>query len=288
MGEGRANLELTGYVTAFIDLLGFSRRLEALDILFEPDASESEILLKLKSSIGHVLDMREWFARVLPEMAKTELRWPGPITSAQALACQKMRSPELKVQYVSDAVILSVRFRHDNPRAVYVGIQRMFQSIAGMSLRMLAKGQLCRGGIEIGTGLALSDTEVIGSALAHAHRIEQKQAKYPRTVVGERLLLLLQDGGKTVGNGGDRMSSQLAASCLSSLTQDEQDGRHFVDFLAPWCTSLMPDEIQIRLVDKILEQLAAARNNPETMRNRRIRSKYRWLERYAKTRIGDA
>ena len=55
----------------------------------------------------------------------------------------------------------------------------------------LAHGCPLRGGVEIGSGIAIGEHEVYGQALAAAHHLESKVAKAPRIVAGRRLLRFL-------------------------------------------------------------------------------------------------
>jgi len=278
--EGR--LEITGYVTAFIDILGLAHELGQLDRIFEPDVHSDEVLKSARQSLGAILRLRrsiEGFFHGFPEAPKP----PGPLDEAQRVIWDRAHSPKLVVQYVSDSVVLSTRIQADNPEGSWVGVHRLFKACAGASAYLLSHGHPCRGGIELGSGCEVAPNEVIGGALASAHALEHKIAVVPRVVVGARLagVVLSNASGRSSGvSPVERVLAELIRKCLWT----DWDDQVIIDFLDPEMLAGIEALAARECIDRVRSVVQAGffdavrRDDPDLVK------KYAWLDEYVRAR----
>ncbi|MEQ1728606.1 MAG: hypothetical protein ABL982_09510 [Vicinamibacterales bacterium] len=280
--DAKPDLEITSYATAFIDLLGLSHKLSKLDGIFEADVREEDILATARDSIGAVLKLRrtidDWFYGYAEKQAASR-----PLSVSEQRYWDRVTSPELVVQFISDSAVLSVRLERDNPERSMIGVFRLIKACAGASLYLTSLGHPCRGGVEIGSGCKISPNEVIGGALVSAHVLESKVAVVPRIVVGDRLQRMLLDV-ELEGTTSSILEARFARAIRDCLWVDWDD-RWIIDVLDPLMMDVLEHQVarecSERTMAVIQRGLFAALRFGDADRLK----KYLWLDEYARARL---
>lgn len=101
-------------------------------------------------------------------------------------------------------------------------------------LAALNRKTVLRGAIEMGMAAELEEADIYGPVLADVHRLESRDAGYPRILVGPRLQAYLHGlASNTERTGPARINRGAANGCMKLLGVDT-DGKCIVDYLNDW------------------------------------------------------
>lgn len=165
----------------------------------------------------------------------------------------------------SDNVVLGVPTDQPTNRQLW----QFFHSVAIYQLHSALQGEFVRGGLAFGP-LFMDGQTVIGPALIDAVRLEEEVAVFPRVVLSDALVDVLE-------RALDQDNSQVPHTWTDCFLVDA-DGRVFLDYLiAAWTVpgrkSETTSQAYVEHRDMIERQLAAGHST-------RIREKYLWLASY--------
>lgn len=124
------------------------------------------------------------------------------------------------VTQFSDCVVLS--YRIDQRSAVFDILMTMLL----LQVELANQGFLVRGGITAGP-LLHEESMVFGPALVEAHRMESKDAVFPRILVDPELVQVARDYPALHHSGTDE------ARYVRSFLTDDEDGKSYLNYV-PW------------------------------------------------------
>jgi hypothetical protein len=226
------NPELSFYLVIFLDFLGQSTRLQQLRNLPTDDSEMKKTVEIIQATAGVVVQLRRSFAEYFQIMSDpTETLTLVPQVKKEL--AKKMR--ELKVQYrgVSDSFLITVPLKNDNEHCTPMnGVHAAMFSTCGMMAAALADGHPIRGGMDVGLGLEIAPEEVYGAAVERAYRLESIYADYPRILLGNLLLIYLDEIANFQPQSPfGQMAKNLAIECRNFVTIDT-DKLPMLDFLS--------------------------------------------------------
>ena len=179
-------------VTAFVDLLGLSNALEALDRIVDEDLEEPSARPIVQTSIGRVLRFRALFDTAFNEMSSRKEKQPKGLPEDLVGLWKQSLESDVRISHFSDCALINVIVQRRNLLATARGMIHLCSSLGYACLRMMAEGQLVRGGIDTGVAIAPDgEQEVLGSGLVHSYGLECRVAEDPRICIGPRFLGLL-------------------------------------------------------------------------------------------------
>lgn len=197
------------------------------------------------------------------------------IEEALELTCAQHQS-NYEVSAFSDNMAVSLPFRHGYELA------ELIQFASSMTLHLLHRGVLSRGGIAVGA-LRHKGSYIYGPALVEAYRLESKEAIYPRVVLAKNAL------AKALEVGGNPQGCEEFTRSFLLTDPDGWDHAHIMSHTAamPFHIMLPPEEqgksgpISWKaLADtKVAAVNKALTNNPAT--DDRSKAKHEWLANYA-------
>lgn len=163
---------------------------------------------------------------------------------------------EIKVKVFSDNIIFarSVTEGRENQR---INLHQMIAIVEAFQYILLYKAKyLMRGGIVIGE-LYIDDMFTIGQALVDAYYLEDKQAIYPRVIIENSLLPIIQN---------------------NAHTSTDVDGLRYIDFL-----SMASDEQTRNVTLSVYDDIIQSGLSSET--DKKVIQKLKWCETYKHTWI---
>ncbi len=197
------------------------------------------------------------------------------IEEALEITCAKYQS-NYEVSTFSDNMAVSLPFR------IGYELAELIQFSSSLTLQLLHKGVLSRGGITVGE-IRHKGNAIYGPALVEAYQLESKTANYPRVVLARNAVAnSLQAGGNPQG----------CEEFIRGFIRTDFDGIEHVHILDH--KALMPFHIMLPeetrgingpisfkvLIDAKLAAITRAlENNPAT--DDRAKEKQEWLRRYA-------
>lgn len=167
-----------------------------------------------------------------------------------------------------------------------IGIYSVLMASGLLSLAWLSESQPFRGGIEIGVGAELYESEIYGFPLVEAYNLESRIAQYPRIVIGDQLVGYLEYH-KLEGDKETKEYTQLritiAEKCLKLLTIDD-DGKVIIDYLGEEFQKNNDDfqDLAIKAYNYIVQQSEQWKKG----KNSKLAFRYTLLRNYFNSRMG--
>jgi len=276
------------YLVAFLDILGQKDKLLKIKALPQTP-EEYEMFVKLdKETRGTVMKFRNAFFNFFKGVYKKR-PIPEELTERQRKKYLeiKKRAEKLKPSIIpfSDSIIVYVPISDDDDKVIQVdGIFSSMLAIAGAFLVLMSTGNIFRGGIEIGIACSIGPNEIYGPALAKAHEIESKKAKYPRVLAGDELVGFLQKASLNLEKEVQSEINQvLAQKCLNLLMIDA-DGKYALDYLGheyrEMSKQILPD-----IYEKALAFLDSSFSEIKEKHSSELFMRYLWLADYFENRL---
>jgi hypothetical protein len=274
------------YVVAFLDVLGQQGVLSEITALPNVEIQEEVDAFKQKvAEIYRPLYGLEAFfkASIKPfiEGAINEAAYSPP---EQALLKQ-LRSTPIFYRHFSDSLIIHIPLSYNTGKFQCHAICGILNATAVTFLSCLVYSWAIRGGIELGLAMDIEEGEVYGPALARAHRLESRVAKYPRIVIGEELVRYLQTvAGQKVITEEEKAHAHLAKRSLRMLAVDD-DGCTFLDWLGTDIRSTFQKrkELVCTAYNFIIKESVKYKES----RNSKLGFRYTLLRNYIESRLPD-
>jgi hypothetical protein len=268
------------YCVAFLDILGQRRKLRALPRLPKDDEETRKLL---KETAGYVLRLRNELNTCFELFKKPTQLLDGLPQEARDRIANARQS--VKYRGFSDSIIMEISIAGDQEQlapmtGVYgcMGACCILHGVALMSKRPI------RGGIDVGPGLDISENEVYGPVLEHAHQLESELADYPRILVGEGLLTYLNTVERHIPTTPlGRVAKSLAARSKQLITYDT-DGLPMLDFLGETMARSPNLEDRSKLFGLITEYIEEQKQVANSQKDQKHLSRYDRLGAYVEKR----
>lgn len=215
------HLQLGHHLVAFLDVLGQRERFRELR---HPKTAEesAEVAEVLRQTAGFVIELRETFL--------------NQFSIFEAALTKVKASVRPKFVGFSDSFVSSVPLRNEGGELV--AIITVFSALAAAAtvmLTSLAAKHPLRGGIDVGLATEIGPQEIYGTALERAYRLESREARSPRILIGDELWHYLE-----VALANFEMQTTPAAKSIAAiirkvmeLTAIDSDGKRILDYLGP-------------------------------------------------------
>jgi hypothetical protein len=170
-------------------------------------------ILGFKEHINQTIDADGKCNEAKTESIKEILLLIQEFTKEQGIARSR------QITYFSDSIVIS--YLYDEESELFLTLL----NILHLSMEMVIKGFLIRGGISIGS-LYHTKEMVFGPALVEAHTLESKKAFFPRVIVSKQVL---EEGLKFPSSNN---SIEEEREHISNILSEDDDGEFFVDCIA--------------------------------------------------------
>lgn len=251
------------YCVSFIDLLGQRDALRGqsfLPILDSPEERKSFNKI-LRATTGAIIDLQKAASAITEEYTLPRLDSPfrQTLPPDKYATWDSLNKTNIHTQRWSDGLVVFTPLGSTEIRCPMNAIFGIISASGMLCLRGLARGNPVRGGIEISWGVEIHPGELYGAAVSRAYELESLIAQYPRIVVGDEAVKLLQ--ANSCHEADDIFSQhnrRLAKLCLSMLVKDA-DGYWMLHFLGNGFQNAVTGETHVTLYKDarryILEQL---------------------------------
>ena len=280
----RGQFDASGYVSAFIDLLGVSARFLTFDEACRADPGGQNCRVAAQRAFGPIERFREVFRSFYRQFEN-----PSPPgfqdapPEAQKLFMESCL-PNTVIQAVSDSVVVSIPFDLRNELALWRGLLGLVSALGGAQMFVLGLGVLCSGGIALGMACEPYEGEVLGASVTRAVALE-KVASLPLVAIDPRLVNTLEQA--SARQGDDRrllLGNKLVDRILERFSKE--NGVAFLDYAGPQVTQVLRKTFAadwegfLTLAKKnILVESDAA--------DGKAKEKYRWTIDYLASRLSE-
>jgi len=274
------------YFVAFIDVLGQGHLLRGMrDLPEKTDKKEmAEFIALLKKTVGTVTGMRDLFNEFFKGLSRYEFDL-SPFTPEQQKLLSQVKSNHLKSHMFSDSVILYFPLRDDANKVPVGGVYAALAAAATTFIVMLASGHAIRGGIDVGVGIEISDTEVYGSALYRAYELERRTAQYPRIVLGDSLISYIQSKRSISRGDFFAAANKITAELCTKLIAVDTDGVPFLDYLGEGFKQNIAKDSIPDIVKKAYDFVMQESSRCQEARDSKLAFRYTLLRNYFEARM---
>jgi hypothetical protein len=279
------------WMVAFLDLLGYRQVLADLDVFPMPeDAAGSN---RIRAALGRAARLRrrlhDSFSQFIIAERGADADYLDGIPPQLHAKAKSLRATQLVQSPGPDHYIIAASLAPTSTnfptRAVYAAIG----AIATGMLMHLAIGSddphdtlPLRGGIDIAAGAVLQPENFLYSpALTRAYDIESKVAKYPRTLIGDRVQGFLRLVSNMPSIDVDSALAREMAAKIQELFFVDRDGQVALDFYGPVARDLFGNTALARtLAERAWTYATSAERIYRAQGNPQVTEKYEWLVAY--------
>lgn len=219
------------YLVAYLDILGQKDHFN--DIQGIPQTPEGKEKLKeaLRQTEVFINHFREEF-KIFFNSDEKPTGIINQLNPDQQKIFDEKTKIELKYHHFNDFIVIGVSLHTETNRCKAINsIYKALFACGSIFLQSLSEEKSIRGGIEVNTAWEMENGEIYGPALFDAYYLESKKAKYPRIVIGDRLMGYLNDTmnptEKTEYTGHCKT---MAETCIKMIGID-LDGHLILDYL---------------------------------------------------------
>ena len=249
------------FVVGFFDLLGQQEELRSLTALpDEKSPEENEAFFQVvRGTVGRVMHFKKGFLEFFNTYNQLDI-FEDPAVAGINPGVDKAhyRGNDVKIQQFSDCVIAYASLCDEVYKSPTQGAYAIITAIASNFLGQLASGVPIRGGIDIGLGTEISESNFYGPGLARAYTLESKIAQYPRIVIGDELVQYLDLRAAYEGNDPVGVYNKHIAIISKELICVDDDGYAIIDYLCPQMVEVLENAGKRHIIDRaynfILEQ----------------------------------
>lgn len=262
--EDASAYKYSHHVVAFIDLLGQRRVFDNFEGIPSDELGKTELLAKLKDTIGYIRTFRDNFRRMFVKI-QGERPIPSEIPAQYREEHKKLRSgAKIHLQSFSDSIIAWAPILTPDDLAMAQAINSIFSIMAvtaGQALISIGAKHPLRGGIDVDCGISIEPggNEIYGRALNSAYSLEQ-QAESPRILIGPGILKLLSAVEASTNNSLRFKAAKLFAGHCRELITTDTDGREILHFLGPAAMSMLNNprfrDVGIRAAHSFIKECA--------------------------------
>ena len=275
------------HAVCVIDVLGQKDKLALWPTFVSGGIPSPEFITAVKGTVGTVLGFRGHFLKYFEAAQRCSI--PDKIDALPDDArsmFHRIRYARVKVERFSDTFVFSSAIPNEYGDVSVVPVANLVGACCMAMLVSLAARQPVRGGLTVGMGAELEDRSFYGPALARAHQLESEIAGYPRIVVCEEVLDLLNE---TQVYSSDRLVNQamraISLNCRSKLCQDV-DGCWIVDFLGKSARDEFGGDNQLLDTVRLAYQFVSAQaSNYKAERKGKLALRYYLLQHYIESRL---
>jgi len=281
-----ADLQFEYYIVCVLDLLNQQEKLKGWSKLPSATSPDPNFIKAVKETVGTVNWFRQAFVDFFHQADQVNLS-PQQLSnlSEQGLEqFRRYRECALKTLHFSDTFVFYAPLRNSHGDYSLSALYRIITACSMAMLVALAAKVPVRGGIAIGTGTVLDDGDFYGPALARAHHLESKEARYPRILVDEEVLQILGNRFSS-DNITDKISHALARECEFFICRGS-DQKWMVDFLGKAARKMAQGGIvKMEVVESVAAFVQREYDSFKDVGNEKLQSRYKLLLDYVTERL---
>ena len=271
------------YCISFIDLLGQRDAFRGQGLLpttnSGPDGTAIDRVLR--DTIGPTLQLQqdvEAMVKVVSGDPDSPRRMS--LSTEERAVYDEMQLKRVKTQYWSDGFVRFVCLGDGAVKCLLNGITEIFQFSGYFCLLGLARRHPVRGAIDIAWGVELPHSGLYGPVVANAYELESKVARYPRIVVGQRVVGFLETYVSNSSDDPFMLANRMWAELCQGMLFKDVDGCWIVHYLGNAFQYSVTHTTHGYLHDKARAFVADQLEDHRKLLNSRLATRYNQLLNY--------
>ncbi len=282
-------MKINYYLAAYIDILGQGAKLSKINKLPKTKEEKEEFNKLLNDTADSVKKLHgvfqsyfDGFKEISPEIKERLESW------TQEMRDKFKNSKEIKLKYLyfSDTVVLYFPLDKETNVAPLGSVYAALTSAASTFLIMLSEKTPLRGAINIGIGTELENSGIYGPILQNLHCLENEVAKYPRIIIGDELIQMIEDYDKETIDETDiyKAMDKMRIPSIRDLICRDTDSHKILNYL----DKSIADSFQTRKIEFYKKIKSFADEQLEEYRgNDKLQKRYRKLRSYIRKKGSD-
>ena len=276
-------INLGYYFVALIDIVGQRDKLKQLVTLPRNDSEKQRTAEILFETSEYVKELRLQFDTLFKAAEKPTGLLNGLNTQQRAWVEQRKKTFMWR-QGFSDSYITTVPCWYESSRGAHtLDIYRSLFSICGLYIWALAMKKPFRGSVEVGLGIEIGPKEVYGPVITRVVELE-KNAGYPRIVVGEGLVNHLNDlEQRCSDNIEGKHTKHTIQDCRSLFIRDHTDTQ-ILDPMGAGVKSV-PNAVPPEMIERAYEFVLSQEEFFSKSSDKHLQDYYRDLRKYCESKL---
>ncbi len=270
------------YFVAFIDIVGQRDKLNQLVSLPSTDAEKQNMARILLETSEYVKDLRGQFDALFNAAAKpTGLL--DHLKPEQRAWVEKRKQTILWRRGFSDSYFMIVPCWYESSWGAHsLGIYGALFSICGLFIWALARKRPFRGAVEVGLGTEIGKEEVYGPVNVRVVELE-KDAGYPRVIVGDGLLNHLDDLERRCSDNLEGKHTRHSIQDCRTLITTDHTGRLILDPMGEGVKSV-PGAVAPEMIEYAYK-FVVSQEEYFSESDKKLQGYYSHLRKYCESRL---
>jgi len=224
------------YLAVFIDVLGQGKKLAEIKSLPRNNEETEKFNRLFRETVGAVKGLHITFERYFKSYNKISDKTQADIDTwdepTRKIFLQS-REHNLKYLNFSDTVVLYFSLDRESNKAPMRSIYTALSSAAACFLINLSSKIPLRGAINIGIGTELNKSGIYGPILQNLHYLESEIAEYPRIIIGDELIKMIEvfERAEIIPNDMFQLMDKATIPSIKQLIATDEDGKRILNYL---------------------------------------------------------
>lgn len=255
------------YLAVYIDILGQKNNLRKITSLPKNNEDEKKFSELLKNTAGKVKTLHDNFNAMFETQTKETKLDISKLTPEQQKIFKEARDPKLETLKFSDTIILYFTLNKKENITPFQSVYSALASTANVMILSLMKNTPLRGAIDIGIGTNLKESGLYGPILNNLHHMESKIAEYPRILISNNLVNMLQNGEEDLKNKTDHLSNieKTMINNTKPLIRHDSDSLYILDYMNQPIKEALKKEHYNKILDFIEQEKRSFKENKELL-----------------------
>ena len=200
-------------------------------------------------------------------------------------AIRLTRETRLGIQQFADTFVFYAPTADSQGNLSLTAVLRMIQASCVAMQSSLATGMALRGSLCVGMGTEVASGTFYGPALVEAHHLESVAAIYPRIVVSQNLVKLIEQMQAAVPTKPVHDGLKVIASMCKALICQDIDGQYIVDFLGEGVREDLSRSAPAPLVEAAYTFVKGEASRFRESGDAKLALRYALLQQYIESRL---
>jgi len=262
------------YLAVFIDVLGQGEKLKEIKNLPKNDDEAKKFNQLFKETMGAVQEVHNSFDSFFNSFNSTNLEKPIDFDNwnkdEQKIYIESKKN-NLKYLKFSDTIVVYFPLDRESTKVPINSVFIALASAASTFLINLSSKIPLRGAIDIGIGTELKEGGLYGPILQNLHHLESEISQYPRIVIGDGLIKMLNDYEKEDNHQNNQFLKieKAMLPTIKNFILIDEDGVNILNYLdesmAKGFSTNMKQELYRKLNNFISEEINKCINNKKLL-----------------------
>lgn len=292
-------INLQYFCCCFLDILNQREKLRKITHLPEDGVLSKETIYLLQETYGRVITLKEDSYKIFSSHMRYNIPSKETIMAKTSKPVLDEEYKDLKARFkcdifadtFSDSIVIATPLLNSYKDILLFGVSGLFFTISNIFLISLAKGTILRGGIDVGIGGMIGQSEIYGPVLERAYSLESSISLYPRICVGNETVSMLKNFVELKAeNQFDNINQNLASICLNYVFVDG-DGNYSIDYLGKQTLELAKSDpsliksIREELIPKCVKSIDTQMEEAHKRKDTKVLLRYLALQEYIISRL---